>query len=372
MDTISESSTQPKNPSALLTFWREKGWRWALKILLAIFIIVQIALMLYWSREPSSFDVKENAQQLLNLSPTDPIKPGVITAATYARIANTLLDKQGGFLSNDVTPPSIIMDNMPNWEFGVLTQVRDFSLAMRDDFSRSQSQSTADQDLVTAHTRFNTDHKLWLLPPTETQYRAGIEALNAYAKRLNNNEATFSARSDNLNTWLSKVQRQLGSLSLALGASVGVRQVKEGNTTPVASTTAPATTNEITSPELTGLTQDAEIEVAPDNPNEFIVTTPRLQVDNVFYQARGQTWAILHLLKAIEVDFADVLKQKNALVSLQQIINKLESTQDFIWSPIILNGNGYGLLANHSLVMASQIARANAALIDLGKVLREG
>jgi hypothetical protein len=39
---------------------------------------------------------------------------------------------------------------------------------------------------------------------------------------------------------------------------------------------------------------------------------------------------------------------------------------------MILNGDGLGLLANHSLVMASYIARANAAIIDLRALLAQG
>ncbi|MGB2325796.1 MAG: DUF2333 family protein, partial [Pseudomonadales bacterium] len=42
------------------------------------------------------------------------------------------------------------------------------------------------------------------------------------------------------------------------------------------------------------------------------------------------------------------------------------------WSPIILNGSGLGLVANHSLVMASYISRANAAIIDLRELLMQG
>jgi len=38
----------------------------------------------------------------------------------------------------------------------------------------------------------------------------------------------------------------------------------------------------------------------------------------------------------------------------------------------ILNGSGFALFANHSLVMASYIARANAALIDLRNLLQQG
>lgn len=92
----------------------------------------------------------------------------------------------------------------------------------------------------------------------------------------------------------------------------------------------------------------------------------------MFYEARGSTWALIHFLKAVEIDFADVLARKNAAVSLRQIIRELEGTQEPMWSPVILNGSGFGPLANHSLVMASYISRANAGVIDLRELLAQG
>jgi len=92
----------------------------------------------------------------------------------------------------------------------------------------------------------------------------------------------------------------------------------------------------------------------------------------VFFEARGTVWALIHFLKAADVDFADVLKKKNAEVSMRQIIRELEATQEFVWSPMILNGTGFGMLANHSLVMASYIGRANAAIVDLRDLLAQG
>jgi hypothetical protein len=37
-----------------------------------------------------------------------------------------------------------------------------------------------------------------------------------------------------------------------------------------------------------------------------------------------------------------------------------------------MNGTGFGPIANHSLVMASYISRANAAVIDLRNLLARG
>lgn len=103
-----------------------------------------------------------------------------------------------------------------------------------------------------------------------------------------------------------------------------------------------------------------------------MIKTPWLQIDNVFYEARGQAWALSHFLRAVEIDFADVIAKKNATVSVRQIIRELESAQETLWSPMVLNGDGYGFLANHSLVMANYISRANAAIIELRQLLSQG
>jgi len=56
---------------------------------------------------------------------------------------------------------------------------------------------------------------------------------------------------------------------------------------------------------------------------------------------------------------------------VRQIIRELEGTQEPMWSPVILNGTGYGPLANHSLVMASYIRAPNAGVIDLRELLSQ-
>jgi hypothetical protein len=67
-----------------------------------------------------------------------------------------------------------------------------------------------------------------------------------------------------------------------------------------------------------------------------------------------------------------VLEDKNAEVSMQQIIRDLEQATVRKWSPIVLNGHGFGMLSNHSLVLASYMARANAAVLDLRVLLQRG
>jgi len=318
-------------------------------VVLGIYALIIVALMLYWSNEPELFDVRAAAHTPKNKE-GNPIK-GYVTTATMINVVDTLLDKRGGYLSNDIFPPGVLLDNIPNWEFGVITQTRDMARALRNDFSRSQTQSTEDLDLSVADPHFHYDNDSWILPATESEYRSGIEALSRYLTRLadaNEQDAQFYSRADNLRDWLLIVEKRLGSLSQRLSASVGQQRINidlQGDTAAGQST---------------------------GRPDELEVKTPWLEIDDVFYEARGSTWALIQFLRAVEIDFRPVLEDKNALVSLQQIIRELEATQQTVWSPMILNGSGLGFLANHSLVMASYISRANAAVIDLRSLLSQG
>lgn len=318
--------------------------------ILILLVIINVGLGSYWSIEPDIFNVRESAKQKAEALQVE-VVPGFTTSVTLAAVADTLLNKTGGYLSNDVMVPGVLLDNIPSWEFGVLIQVRDLSRAMRKSFSRSQSQSVEDKSLAKAEPKFNFDNKSFILPSTESKYKEGVELLNQYIERLADQskpDAQFYSRADNLYEWLQDVETRLGSLSQRLSASVGKSRLN------------------------TDLAGDPDAEQATYKQAELEIKTPWLEIDNVFYEARGAAWALIHLLKAVEVDFAGVLKKKNAQVSLQQIIRELEATQETVWSPVILNGGGFGFWANHSLVMASYISRANAAIIDLRSLLQKG
>ena len=194
---------------------------------LAVYLLVSLVLGYIWSSEPDTFPVQQHANSLAEELGIEPVV-GFTTSVTLKKIAETMLDKPGGYLSNDVFPPGLWLDNIPNWEYGVLVQVRDLSRALRKDFSRSQSQSTQDTDLEVAEPQFHFDNDSWAVPSTESEYRRGIKALTNYSVRLANpadDKSQFYARADNLNQWLLDVETRLGSLSQRLSASVGKRRL---------------------------------------------------------------------------------------------------------------------------------------------------
>lgn len=315
----------------------------------ALLLLILLWLCGWWvSREPDL--VIEEVQQGMQQEDGSRVV-GYSTTTALIRVTETLLQKRGGYLANDVLPPFSLLDNMPAWEFGVLEMSRDLALALRKDLSRSQSQSAENAFLRIAQPQLNIDHRSWVLPSAESEYRKAIGQLYLYRNGLADPKQTdsqFYARADNLRDWLKNVEKRLGSYSQRLSASVGQERFN------------------------TDLAGDAAARQSTEAPDRRYVKTSWWQIDDEFYEARGATWALLHFLKAVEIDFAEVLQRRNAMVSLQQIIRELEAAQQPIHSPMVLNGSGFGVLANHSLVMANYISRANAALIDLSELLQQG
>ncbi|MBB3227776.1 hypothetical protein FHW69_002408 [Luteibacter sp. Sphag1AF] len=314
----------------------------------ALLAIIVLALMWWWDREPPQFDPVTSTTAYMT-SINRPMSTGAVTTYTLVHSVETLLDKRGGYISNDKFPPGVFLDNMPNWEFGSLTASRDLIRALRNDFSRSQTQSTEDKDLAEADPLLSSPNDRWLLPSSESQYRKAVDHMEGYLSRLSDTDdgnAHFYARADNLADYLQIVSTRLGSLSQRLSASVGQLKVD-------AAPNADASGN-----ASTGAGQ--------------IVRTPWNKIDDNFYEARGYTWALLEQLKAIRHDFAPILRSKNADAGLQQVIRELEESQKALSSPVVLNGSPFGFFANHSLVMANYISRANAAIIDLRTLLGRG
>lgn len=310
----------------------------------AVVLALAWAWSFYWSREPKVLWV------IAETPSGERTVVGYSTVHTLIDVVGWLLHKPGGYLSNDVMPPGVWLDNMPSFERGVLTQSRDLARVLRNYYSRSQSQSIEDVDLAAAEQALNTDNESWLFPPAENRYDEALAALELYEARLTSDSAgaQFYARADNLREWLAVVEVRLGSLSQRLSASVGQVRVN----TDLGGAPTGAATGEV----------DGDV----------IVKTPWLKIDDVFYEARGTAWALLLFLRAAQFDFERTLEDKNAVVSLRQIIRELEEGLRPVRSPVILNGQGFGVFPNHSLVLASYLSRAHSAVTDLRRLLEQG
>jgi len=282
---------------------------------------------------------------------------GYRTIYTMEKLIDYLLNKPGGYMSNDKLPPFIMLDDITSWEKGAISVLRENSIAIRRHFTRSVgAQSLEDKDAVGAQVNINIDNESWMFPSVEGWLWSDgkyVVARNHYAnlvKRLiddNPDDGNFYARATSFSDALDAYNRILGSLSQRLSASVGGINL-------------PSTTNDRSASE-------AKV----TSVSEYI--TPWAELDDVFWEAQGAVWALEELFDALEYDFYTVLKDKNAVLTVRQIREELKMAQAVVLSPMILNNtNIYGLTGNHSLILANYISRASATMIDLKKLIDNG
>jgi len=332
---------------------KSKGILWVFGVFSLATVVILVILGAWWGSEPGQFNILDSAQERAKEthSAEGELPTGYVYTNTLAHIAEVLLHKPGGYITNDVGPPGVLLDNVPNFEYGALVMLRDATSALRNHFARDQSQSAEDPDLAVAEPYFYFENDSWALPSTEAEYQKGVEALHKYMSRLqsyggNVKRAQFYSRADNLWQYSEVVIKRLGGLSTRLTANSSGSNYGPG-------------------------LSELEIKKAEEQGTPVTKIT-WLEIDDVFYEARGASWALLHILRAIKHDFEDILLDKRAMRTVDIMIKALENALTPILSPLILNGGGYGLFANYSLTMANYISRANAAALDLRDIMNRG
>lgn len=319
--------------------------------LLGIYLLVVMLVGWYWSQEFDLFFVQQDVQVVVECVGWQMVI-GYIMVEIFKEVVDILLIKLGGYIFNDIFLLGIWMDNMFSWEYGVLVQVCDISWVLCKDFVCLQLQFIEDVDLVCVELCFNFDNKSWVLLVFELEYQEGIKLLDCYLVclfDLNQFNVQFYVCVDNLNNWLGDVVICLGLLFQCLLVSVGWVKLNIN----------------IKNFEEVQLGEVFKVE-------EVVQEIFWLQIDNVFYEVWGQVWVLLYLLCVIEVDFVDVLVKKNVMVSVWQIICELEVVQELLWSLMVLNGSGYGILVNYLLVMVNYIFCVNVVVIDLCQLFFQG
>jgi len=216
---MSENSVELENA-------KSRGILWGFGSFTAIVLIILLVLGAWWGAEPERFNVQEEAVKRMEVTHTDQMPVGYVYANTLAHIAEVLLHKPGGYITNDVAPPGVFLDNIQNFEHGALVMLRDGTTALRNHFARDQSQSAEDKDLAMAEPYFYYERNSWALPSTESEYEKGVEALHRYMERLQDPQskvpAQFYSRADNLWQYIEIVIKRLGGLSTPFSYSDSV------------------------------------------------------------------------------------------------------------------------------------------------------
>lgn len=205
--------------------WRRAGsaaasssrwiWRWGWRVLLVL-------LILYY---PVGALIVENIDD-------DPqfTSQGVAPGESHAvAIAADLVNREVNV--HTWTPmlpfftPGGILDNMPNFQRGIMAALGRFSTELMDQLGRTRGSSQTDRDLEQARGFLNEQPNVWIWQPSVSiwpsatsaqKYRAGREKLLAYNKRLAAGQAVFERRADNLQALLDRIANDHGSDSAVI------------------------------------------------------------------------------------------------------------------------------------------------------------
>jgi hypothetical protein len=311
--------------------------KYIITILLLVLIFFVIIVMILNSRKPQqmTFD-KDN----INVKGTAFIKTGQFLIQQAYK----------NWLPNDLFWPTALLDNMPNFQIGELEVLRYNVRILRDNLSRMRTTDKLDPMADKAFTALANDPYKWWMPSAESKWKQADKYLAVFYDNLLLGKTHFYPRSDNLIELLSQYASLMGGVNTRLinaprdiwkkGPSPADRKIKQGS-------------------------KGAEL-----NAKVAKIHIPWYQIDDNFYYAQGVAYALLQSFRAIQIDFADVLADKNSSMLLKQIIRDLERCN---FEPLIVfNGDPDCIFANHSLNLSGFFNDARQKINSLIMALAQG
>ena len=305
----------------------EEFRRYALSMLI-FFLFVPFA---YWVVYP--LIALERIDDSANFSETVVDKGGSKAVATAIALIDREVNRNGWVANDPWFAATTLLDNMPNYQEGILYALGRFAIEMSDHIGRARGTSQIDEQLNDAVGRLKLSGRMWyydsdvslisLQTTSETQYNKARESLLLYNQRLANGQAVFEHRADNLLATLDRIAADLGSAS-------------------------------------------ALTEKTLNEASWFLFED---QADDVFFANKGRIYGYLMLMKGFGVDFKSVIEDRQ----LETVWNRLlVSLEDAIhirpW--IVMNGPVDGvILPNHLAVQGFYLLRSRAQLKEVINIL---
>jgi len=299
-------------------------------VVLALLVIFVLVVMIVNSRKPG-YHALEGMDK-------------TVKGAHFVGINQALVkDMADNWLPNDIFWPTVFLDNMPNFQIGVLEVVRYNTRVLRDNLSRMRTTDKLDSNAEAAFTALSNDPYKWWFPSAESKWKMAHSHLDAYYKDLGTGKSHFYSRADNLVELLNQY------LSLMGGAN----------------------TRLINAPREMKTTLSVEEEKGAISPGAMVnIEIPWHKIDDNFYYAQGVAYALYESFRAIRFDFSDVLTDKNSVQMADKILEVLGRCRFEPW--IVFNGAAGSIFANHSLNLSSVFNDARQKINSLTVALMQG
>lgn len=228
--------------------------------------------------------------------------------------------------------PAALLDNMPNYQQGVISALARFSFELTDQIGRTRGSSQTDPDLQQAAGLLQYAGDVWswdpavsLLPTasSEKQYEKARTALISYNERLAEGRAVFETRGDNLQATLNRIALDIGSSTAVIDKHIA------------------------------------------ENSGAYIDFT----ADDLFYGFKGQTYAYYMILTALSADYESLIRERelgNAWGQMLQSFKSVVELDPYVISNAKTDGQ---LFPNHLAVQGFYILRARAQLREISNIL---
>jgi hypothetical protein len=314
--SVPAGSPTPRRPRGVL------GWIWR---------IVLVLILLYYPLGGLIVqDIDDDSQFRVQATTPGESRAVAIAAALVTREVDvhTWTPMQPFFM------PAGALDNMPNFQRGIMAALGRFSTEVMDQLGRTRGSSQVDRDLEQARGFLNEQPNVWIWQPTVSlmpsatsaqKYRAGRERLLAYNRRLVSGQAVFERRADNLQAMLERIANDHGSDSAVIDHQIV---------------------------EKSGDLFDA-------------------RCDDIFYFNKGRLYANYLLLRELGVDFQNLIRDRelanawNAMVETFRVASQLDP-----W--LVWNGYPDGLLVpNHLAAQGFYLLRARTQLREISNILQK-
>lgn len=251
-------------------------------------------------------------------------------------IAAALIDRevnQHPWVANDpFFLPGYYLDNMPNFQQGVIYALGRFTVLLGDQLGRSRGSSQIDPDLDQAAGLlkypgnvwiFNTQTSLLPTASSQAQYRGARKALLSYNERLAQGKAVFDPRADNLVAALDSIAGDLGS-------------------------------------------QSATIEEYLSQKHFWFAAW---YADDIFYATKGRVYTYYLLLRELEKDYAQVIRERDLTNVWNNMLRSLREAATLQPVVIICAAPDSQFLPSHLASQGFYLLRARTNLREITGIL---
>jgi hypothetical protein len=294
------------------------------RILLGLFIL----LLLYY---PVGMFMVHNVDASPDFGLRYTSKGSNAVAVSIALIEREVEDN--GWVSNDpIFKPGAMLDNMANYQQGIISAIARFSFELVDQLGRTRGSSAVDPDLQEVSGLLQYPGDIWWWNPStslmpvstsEQQYIKAKEQMIVYNERLARGSAVFEKRTDNLLATLDRISLDLGASSAGID-----RYIKDGF----------------------GCVLD-------------------LGADDLFFNVKGQAYAYRLILKALRKDFEEIITSRDVTSSWDEMevsFDSIIAMDPFIVSNCAVDGF---VFQNHLASEGFYLLRARTQLKEITNIL---